>query len=112
MEAFLVGFASKLVKVEGDNSFFPEKTADLFAVQDFMIEFRTQVDYLQYYCVERHLLLLQAPESYQTTAAYHYSLLSILYVHPLLYLEGYFEFHFFLNIFGNDVSKDVVILGI
>ena len=49
MEAFLVGFASKLVKVEGGNSFFPEKTADLFAVQYIMIEFETQVDHIQYY---------------------------------------------------------------
>ena len=36
MEAFLVGFANKLVTVEGDNSYFLEKTADLFAVQNLM----------------------------------------------------------------------------
>ena len=36
MEAFLVGFANKLVTVEGDNSYFLEKTADLFAVQCIM----------------------------------------------------------------------------
>ena len=48
MKAFLVGFASKLVKVEGGNSFFLEKTADLFTVQYFVIEFKTQVDYIQH----------------------------------------------------------------